>query len=95
MRACKTFTPLRFDVYRKCPNRLARSHFSMQTTLTTSPLKSVSPVSPVVPLIIEFERALATSPFVPVVCHSAPMDPPRLRGTEVVTSFVQDFHEEV
>ncbi|VDP00896.1 unnamed protein product [Heligmosomoides polygyrus] len=56
----------------------------------------VSPVSPVVPLIIDLlERAPAASPFVPVACQSGPMDPPRSRDTKSVISVVQGFHEEV
>ncbi|VDO62492.1 unnamed protein product [Heligmosomoides polygyrus] len=56
----------------------------------------VSPISPVVPLIINLlERAPAASPFVPVACQSAPMDPPRSRDTKGVISVVQGFHEEV
>ncbi|VDO64521.1 unnamed protein product [Heligmosomoides polygyrus] len=40
-----------------------------------------SSVSPVVPLIIDFlEQAPAASPFVPVACQSAPMNP-LARGT--------------
>ncbi|VDP43704.1 unnamed protein product [Heligmosomoides polygyrus] len=55
-----------------------------------------SPVSPVVPLIIDLlERAPAASPFVPVACQSGPMDPPRSRDTNSVISVVQGFHEEV
>ncbi|VDP20155.1 unnamed protein product [Heligmosomoides polygyrus] len=51
---------------------------------------------PVVPLVIDLlERAPAVSPFVPVACQSAPVDPPRLTDTTIVISVVQGFHDEV
>ncbi|VDP42178.1 unnamed protein product [Heligmosomoides polygyrus] len=43
----------------------------------------------VVPLVIKlFQQTPAASPFVPVACQSAPMDPPRSRDKKSVITFL-------
>lgn len=59
-------------------------------------MNHLSPISPAALLMIDLlQRVAATSPFVPVACLSASVDPPHSKDTNTVISFVHHLSKQV